>query len=81
MTVGENDDESHGGWVARHAELDKLAASMLGRTREAAQALADEHGVQLRVCDTRGVVYTNAYRFGRITVWAFDGTVTRAGRG
>lgn len=81
MGVDENTDESHGGWVGRDAELDDLAAAMLGRTREVAQELADEHRVTLRVCDQRGVAYTKNYRFGRITVDAYDGIVTRAHRG
>lgn len=81
MTVGENEDASHGGWVAHDAELDELATEMLGQTREGAQALADEHGVDLRVCDRHGVAYTKSYRFGRITVDAYEGIVTRAQRG
>jgi hypothetical protein len=81
MTVGENEDDSHGGWVARDTELDELATAMLDQTREAAQELADEHGVALRVCDRRGVAYTKSYRFGRITVDSYDGIVPRAQRG
>lgn len=76
-----SDDETHGGWTLRDDELDDLAASMLGLTPEAAQPLADAHGVELRVCDELGRVYTKAYRFGRVTVDAYDGVITRASRG
>ncbi len=61
--------------------LDRLAERLMGLPTAEARALADAEGARLFVREEYGVLYQDDFRPGRITVWAFEGVVTRAYRG